>query len=213
LREAAEIFETPFVSGNVSLYNENKDNSINPSALVACVGKLENINQRIPSRFQQAENLIVLIGERSSALGGSEFEKVVGKQLGDAAKIDVKKFAAETKFLLAAAKAKLIASARDLHRGGLLVGAAEQALRNGFGIQLKNLPMEKLFSENPGYIVEISPEKLEKMEKLAAQHGVKISSVGKISLEPQINVGCILSESLYALKEIWQNAFREKLQK
>jgi phosphoribosylformylglycinamidine synthase len=146
-------------------------------------------------------------------LGGSEFEKVLGKKLGEAAKIDVKKFAAETKFLLAAAKAKLITSARDLHRGGLLVSAAEQTLRNGFGIQLKNLPTEKLFSENPGYIVEVTPDKLEKLEKLAAQHQVKIAAVGKISFEPQINVGCILSESLYALKEIWQNAFREKLQK
>jgi phosphoribosylformylglycinamidine (FGAM) synthase-like enzyme len=146
-------------------------------------------------------------------LGGSEFEKIIGKKLGDTFKIDTKKFAVETKFLLAAAKAKLITSARDLHRGGLLVGAAEQTLRNGFGIQLKNLPVEKLFSENPGYIVEVSPDKLEKLEKLAAKVGVKIATVGKVSLEPLVNVGCVVSESLYALKEIWQNAFREKLQK
>jgi phosphoribosylformylglycinamidine synthase len=213
LREAAEIFETPFVSGNVSLYNENKDNSINPSALVACVGKLENINQRIPSRFQLPGNIIVLIGERSSALGGSEFEKVISKKLGDAFKIDLKKFAAETKFLLAAAKGKLIASARDLHRGGLLVETFEQALRNGFGFHLKDIATEKLFSENPGYIVEVTPANLEKLKKLAAKSKVKISAIGKILLEPRINVGCVMSESLYALRDTWENALREKLQK
>ncbi|MFH1375545.1 MAG: phosphoribosylformylglycinamidine synthase subunit PurL [Patescibacteria group bacterium] len=191
---AANAFGTPFVSGNVSLYNNNGIDSINPSAIVTCVGKLNNANDVIPAKFRHAGNLIILVGERSSELGSSEFEKAVGKSLGKPFSLDVKKFAAEAKFVLAAKK--LIESARDLHRGGLLVGAAEQSFGTTLGFEMNKLPIPKLFSENPGFILEIDPKNLEQLKKLATKHKVKISKVGEVTDKPDPKLEKVWAESL-----------------
>ena len=167
LREIATELKLPFVSGNVSLYNENGRTSINPSALVACVGQLADFENSIPAQLQNAGNFLVQIGERSQQLGGSELEKVIGQKLGNAFTIDAKKFAAEIKFVLGAAQKNLITSARDLHRGGVLVGACELAFASSRGVRLNGAPTEKLFAENPGFLVEVAPRNFEQLKKLA----------------------------------------------
>ncbi|MCF7846023.1 MAG: phosphoribosylformylglycinamidine synthase subunit PurL [Candidatus Peribacteraceae bacterium] len=200
LRDAAKNFGTPFVSGNVSLYNENGRDSINPSALVSCVGKLENANDFVPQKFQAAGNLLVLVGARSKNLGGSEFEKVVNKQLGKAFELDVKKFAKEIKFILAAKK--LTASNRDIHRGGAIVAAAESGFGTEFGFKLDGLSGAELFSENPGFLLEIAPKNLAKLEALAKKSGVKFKKVGRVSSEPR-----------HDLEKIWSESFRKTWRK
>jgi phosphoribosylformylglycinamidine synthase len=194
LRKAAEIFDTPFVSGNISLYNNNGTDSINPSALISCVGKLNNATEAIPQHFQQAGNILLLVGERSENLGGSEFEKAIKKKLGEPFRIDVLKFSRESKFILTAKK--LIASARDLHRGGLLTTIAEQSFGSSFGFEIQKLPTAQLFSENPGYLLEVEVKNFSKLKKLAAKLKVKITKVGKVNNKPEVALEKIWSESL-----------------
>ena len=196
LKNAAENFGTPFVSGNVSLYNEDGSNSINPSALVSCVGKLNDAEKFIPQKFQAAGNLLILVGERSNNLGGSELEKVIGKKLGKAFDIDVKKLSREIKFVLAAQK--FIVSNRDLHRGGVAIAAAESSFGTDFGFELSGKPNVKMFSENPGFLLEIEPKDFVKLRTLAQKHKVKILKVGKTNTKPR-----------YDLERIWAESFRK----
>jgi len=187
------------VSGNISLYNNNGTDSINPSALISCVGKLDNAAEAIPQQFQQAGNILLLVGERSGNLGGSEFEKAIKKKLGEPFQIDVLKFSRESKFVLAAKKN--IVSSRDLHRGGILVAAAEQSFGSGFGFEIQKLPTAQLFSENPGYLLEIEVKNFSKLKKLAAKLKVKITKVGKVNNKPEV-----------ALEKIWSESLRKILQ-
>ncbi len=207
LKESAKSFGTPFVSGNVSLYNNNGTDSINPSALVSCVGKLEDASKFIPQTFQKVGNLLVLVGERSSNLGGSEFEKVVKKKLGKAFEINSKKFAKEIAFVL---KAKnLIRSARDLHRGGVVTAALESAFECSLGVELKDLK-EKLFSENPGFLIEVGAENYTKLATLAKKSGAKITKVGKVLSKTELKIGK-LEASIPPLKKIWEESLRKTL--
>jgi len=55
LKEAAESFNLPFVSGNVSFYNESaQGNPIPASAIVACVGGLSDVSKVVSPAFKQA---------------------------------------------------------------------------------------------------------------------------------------------------------------
>lgn len=200
LKETANNFNLAFVSGNVSLYNNNGIDSINPSALVSCVGKLEDANNFIPQKFQQAGNILVLVGERSENLGGSEFEKVVKKKLGEPFRLNSLKFFQESKFVLAAKK--FIASACDLHRGGLLIAAAEQSFGSKFGFELSQLPTAQLFSENPGYLLEVEVKNLTKLKELTKSLKVKITKIGEVNSKPDL-----------ALEKIWEESFRKILHK
>lgn len=196
LKNAAENLKLPFVSGNVSLYNENGRDSINPSALISCVGKLKNAKNFVPQKFQSANNFLVIIGSRSKNLGGSEFEKVIGQNLGATFEFDSQKFAREIKFVLTARK--LIESNRDLHRGGVAVAAAESSFGTKFGFELSGIVSAKLFAENPGFLLEIAPENLEKLKSLAKKFGVKIKKVGLVNSQPRPD-----------LEKIWEESFRK----
>jgi phosphoribosylformylglycinamidine synthase subunit PurL len=194
LSKAAKAFGLAFVSGNVSLYNNNGVDSINPSALVSCVGKLDNASESIPQSFQQANNLLVLVGERSENLGGSEAERAIKKKLGEPFQLDPKKFAQESKLIIQAKK--LITSARDIHRGGLLTTAAEQSFGSKLGFELKETPTAQLFSENPGYLLEVEPKNFSQLKKLAAKLKVKVAKVGVVNNKPDSASEKVWNESL-----------------
>ncbi|MFH0776204.1 MAG: AIR synthase related protein, partial [Patescibacteria group bacterium] len=196
LRNAAENFGTPFVSGNVSLYNENGRDSINPSALVATIGRLSDATRFVPQKFQSAGNLLILVGERSRNLGGSELEKTLGENFGPAFEFDAKNFAAEVKFVLSARK--FLVSNRDLHRGGVAVAAAESSFGTEFGFEFSGLSNAELFAENPGFLLEIKPNDFVALENLARKFGVKIQKVGVVNSSPR-----------HDLEKIWEESFRK----
>jgi phosphoribosylformylglycinamidine synthase len=67
----------PIISGNVSLYNESPRGSIDPSAIIACLGKLENYEKAITMEFKEPDSDIFLLGERRDELGGSVYYQLM----------------------------------------------------------------------------------------------------------------------------------------
>ena len=79
---------TPFISGNVSFYNESKKGSIDASAIICCIANMPNVDQAITTEFKQSSSKIVLIGARKDELGGSEFYKFLIELLKKETKIN-----------------------------------------------------------------------------------------------------------------------------
>ena len=72
LAHAARELGTPFVSGNVSLYNAAKSGkAIPPSPIVATVGAIADASKTANMLFKRAGSMLMLVGPRSNALGGS----------------------------------------------------------------------------------------------------------------------------------------------
>ena len=63
---------TPIISGNVSLYKP-----VAPSAIISCLGKIDDVNLAITQKFKQSGSRIVLVGKRHNELGGSEFYRLL----------------------------------------------------------------------------------------------------------------------------------------
>src|SRR5690606_35368773 len=85
IREACLALDTPVISGNVSLYNESNDESIFPTPIIGMIGLHESLDHITPSHFQEAGDLIYLIGETKAEFGGSELQNVLeGKYFGNA---------------------------------------------------------------------------------------------------------------------------------
>jgi len=217
LKSAAEALNLAFVSGNVSLYNNSKTGSVNPSAIVAAVGKLNDAADAIPSNFQAAGNLLILVGVRSRALGASELANVLKKPAGSPFKMHLESFAAQMKFMLAAKR--MLSSARDIHRGGLAITALEMAFQADAALapllDISELSPAQLFSENPGFLLEIDPKRAEKLGALAEKHGVSLEVIGDVTAEPNaIFVDAkrvLLDEKLAKLQQIWEAPIRELL--
>ncbi|MFY9860331.1 MAG: AIR synthase related protein, partial [Candidatus Cybelea sp.] len=76
---AANELGLPFVSGNVSLYNESAEGQAVPaSAIVACVGTIDDVSITVTPGFKASGSALLWVGSRELAIGGSVLAELLG---------------------------------------------------------------------------------------------------------------------------------------
>ncbi len=187
--EACLKFDTPVTGGNVSLYNENPRGAIYPTPVIGMVGVLDDVSKHLGAAFREAGDAIVLLGDNTGELGGSEYLKVIhGKVAGDAPAIDLDAEKALQEAMLELADAELVRSAHDCAEGGLAVCLAESAIADdeeprGIDVTLEDdlavAPL--LFGEAQGRIVvSCAAERVEEVLAVAERHGVPARRIGTV---------------------------------
>jgi phosphoribosylformylglycinamidine synthase len=71
--EACRVLGTPVTGGNVSLYNENPSGAVYPTPVVGMVGLVESLAHVTRSSFVTHGDSIVLLGDNTDEIGGSEY--------------------------------------------------------------------------------------------------------------------------------------------
>ncbi|PIR17189.1 MAG: phosphoribosylformylglycinamidine synthase II [Deltaproteobacteria bacterium CG11_big_fil_rev_8_21_14_0_20_49_13] len=128
---ACKEFGTPIVSGNVSFYNETGKEAIYPTPCVAMVGVLNDIKTHTSQFFKDEGDVIVLFGENTEELGGSEYLKQIhGKVAGMPPPLDFNREKHLHKAVLASIGRGIVRSAHDISDGGLAVAVAECAMQD-----------------------------------------------------------------------------------
>src|SRR4249919_2329642 len=123
---ACRALDVPITGGNVSLYNETDGKAIYPTPVIGVVGLLEHADRVVSSRFKESGDVVVLLGEGRSELGGSEYLKVVYDLVqGVPPALDLERERALQALVVALAEEQLIRSANDCSDGGLAVTLAE----------------------------------------------------------------------------------------
>ncbi|MDR7250432.1 phosphoribosylformylglycinamidine synthase subunit PurL [Bacillus pumilus] len=170
ISEACRTLSTPVIGGNVSLYNESNGTAIYPTPVIGMVGLVEDTAHITTQSFQQAGDVIFVIGETKEEFAGSELQKMTeGRIYGKAPKIDLNVELSRQEALLAAIQNGLVQSAHDVSEGGLGVALAESTFgTDGLGadIQIDLNSEASLFSETQSrFVVTV---KLEHREAFAA---------------------------------------------
>ena len=171
--DAAKAYGTPFISGKDSLNNQFTTESgetiyIPPTMLISGFGMVEDIATCITMDAKAAGNLMVLVGETKSAMGGSHVlmidpEANCNNELPKVSLIDGPRNA---QLVFRAIQKGMIASAHDCSEGGILVAAAEMAFGGGFGLELQIEDESLCFSETPSrYLLEVRPENLDSLQQ------------------------------------------------
>lgn len=211
MSEASRTLETPVISGNVSLFNQSKGNSIFPTPVVGMVGLLESLDHLTPNYFQHDGDLIYLLGETNTEFGGSELQKVVGDSYeGKAPAIDLEVEASRQNQLHEAIRSQLIQSAHDLAEGGLGVALAESSFDQkelGANVELSGDPTVQLFSESQSrFLVTVKPEDQEAFEKKMDDY----QQIGTVTdsgiLTVTVNNSEIIKEDISQLSKLWKEA-------
>ncbi|MBS4746159.1 phosphoribosylformylglycinamidine synthase subunit PurL [Bacillus altitudinis] len=166
ISEACRTLSTPVIGGNVSLYNESNGTAIYPTPVIGMVGLIENTAHITTQSFQQAGDVIFVIGETKEEFAGSELQKMTeGRIYGKAPEIDLDVELARQEALLAAIQNGLVQSAHDVSEGGLGVALAESTFgTDGLGadIQIDLNSAASLFSESQSrFVVTVKPENRE----------------------------------------------------
>ena len=211
ISEACLALETPVISGNVSMYNQSKDEAILPTPIIGMVGLIEHTKYVTPSHFQNNGDLVYLIGETFPEFGGSELQKIIaGKYSGKAPAIDLQVEAKRQNSLATAIREGLVVSAHDLSEGGLAVALAESLFKGqGLGAQV-NVTGDAtvaLFSESQSrFLVTVKAENKEQFEKLwtdASQIG-SVTNDGKLTVS--VNGEAVIEDTVDELHKLWSEA-------
>ncbi|MBM3291586.1 phosphoribosylformylglycinamidine synthase subunit PurL [Candidatus Bathyarchaeota archaeon] len=214
--EIGKAYNTPFISGKDSLYNESPLGPVAPTLLITALGIIPNYSNAVTMDLKKAGNKLYLIGETKKELGGSEYYNLHGYLGSSVPKLDALKAVQSYQNITDAIDSKLILSCHDISEGGLAVALAEMAFTGGLGLNInlnKVLANEKLrldfllFSEsNSRMLVEVSEENSVTFEKI--MDGTTYSSIGVVTKIPRLDLNydgkTVVDEALSELIKAWK---------
>jgi phosphoribosylformylglycinamidine synthase len=189
MAEACKVFETPVTGGNVSFYNETDGAAIYPTPVIGMVGLVADVDHLTSHAFRAPGDAIVLLGDNTNELGGSEYLYVFHDLVAGAPpSVDLLGERSLQQATLELIRKGLLHSAHDTAEGGLAVALAESALGTGedplgLDVTLDDTlpPVPLLFGEAQGRIVvSCAPDQVEAVLETAGRHGVRARRIGSV---------------------------------
>ncbi|MEK7597932.1 MAG: phosphoribosylformylglycinamidine synthase subunit PurL [Patescibacteria group bacterium] len=198
----AKIYETPFISGKDSMFNDfkgydEKGNSIKisvpPTLLISSIGIISDVLKTISIDVKFPGDLIYVLGETKEELGGSEYFAMNNSVGNIIPKVDAQKNKKLYQNFYKASQKQLISSAISITRGGLGVALAKTSLAGKLGMEvsLNKLPGKvirndfTLFSESQGRIlITINPKNKKMFEKIMKENIIK--EIGQVTENQQL---------------------------
>ena len=218
----AKAFETPFISGKDSLYNESPLGPVTPTLLITAIGIIPNVGKAVSVDVKKPGNLIYLVGQTYPELGGSEYYRLKGYMGETVPKVRMSEARKTINSITSAIDSGYVKCCHDLSEGGLAVAAAEMAISGDYGIELnlRNVSESKgmkrsdhlLFSEsNSRFLVEVPEKRREDFEAL--MKNIVYSSIGVVREESRFTVYGLRGErvvdaNLTELRNAWKRTFK-----
>ncbi|MGF7150954.1 phosphoribosylformylglycinamidine synthase [Sphingomonas zeicaulis] len=145
MAEACAALDFPIVSGNVSLYNETKNDdgtgsAILPTPAIGGIGLLADWSKSATIAFKGAGEAILLVGGDTSHLGQSIWlREIHGREDGPPPPVDLAAEKATGAIVRDLILNGTLTAVHDVSDGGALVAVAEMALAGGIGAELTGL--------------------------------------------------------------------------
>ncbi len=198
IARACRALKTPVISGNVSLYNEIRDEAIYPTPIIGMLGIVEDIDRHCTMSFKREGDLVFLLGEPSplsngsarsgcNGLGASEYLEVVHGLVRGKPAIDLDMERRVQRCCLEATRRGLLSSAHDCSEGGLLVAIAESCICGGVGFKGEDWKVRgrldaAFFGEQQSRIVvSIARDSASKLGKIARKLEVPLTLLGRVA--------------------------------
>ena len=224
--DIAIAYETPFISGKDSLYNEYETEKetlcIPPTLLISAIAVMGNVAHAVSMDCKQEGDLLYIVGTTNNELGGSHYYSIHGFVGNRVPQVNPQRGKRVMDTLSAAMEKGLVKACHDCSEGGIGVAAAEMSFAGGLGmvLHLGQVPLGEpvgrndtiLFSEsNTRFLVEVAPEDSQHFEQ--AMGGVEFAAIGQVTNSDKfevygINGERLLSIALAELKEAWQKPLR-----
>ena len=178
----------PVVSGNVSFYNQTKDQGIKPTPAIGGVGLIKNYKNMITMDFKEVDSLVLVIGKTEGHIDQSLFARnILDEKNGPPPEINLFNEKNNGETLLKLIDAGYIKSAHDVSIGGIITAVAKMCIKGNKGINLKKPKylineIEYFFGEDQGrYVIEVNKESLKKVTEILTKNAVHYDELGIIN--------------------------------
>ncbi|MBU1704217.1 MAG: phosphoribosylformylglycinamidine synthase, partial [Nanoarchaeota archaeon] len=210
----------PFVSGNVSFYNESAaGKSVDPSAIIACVGVLPDYSKAITMKIKKPGSKLFMIGERKDELGGSVYYENHGELGKNVPKVEYEKERARIYAVIDAINERLLLSCHDISDGGMAAAVSEMILggeadgKIGAEISLgfSELRNDKImFSESSGFVFEVNANDVDKVKKIMDKYKVEMIELGTTTKQDKLVIDNVTIH-VEDLRRAWTTGFVEAM--
>ncbi len=185
--EASEYLKFPVVSGNVSFYNQTKDQGIKPTPAIGGVGLIKDYKNMITMEFKEIDNLVLVIGKTEGHIDQSLFARnILNEKNGPPPEVNLFNEKNNGETLLKLIDNNLIKSAHDVSLGGIITALAKMCIKGKKGINIKKPKylineIEYFFAEDQGrYIIEINKKDFKKVADILNKNAVHFDELGTI---------------------------------
>ncbi|HWI88235.1 MAG TPA: phosphoribosylformylglycinamidine synthase subunit PurL, partial [Sphingomicrobium sp.] len=196
IAEACSALDFPVVSGNVSLYNETKNEdgsslAILPTPAIGGVGLLEDWERSASIAPKADGNIIFLIGTALGHLGQTVWmREIQGRTKGMPPAVDLRSERENGTLIRRLIESGTATAVHDISDGGLLVALAEMALASGMGMTISALdldvsPTAFAFGEDQGRYL-VATEEPDRLRAIAAEANIEIQLVAVADRPPRL---------------------------
>ena len=219
ISEASEYLKFPVVSGNVSFYNQTKEEGIKPTPTIGGVGLIKDYKNMITMDFKEVDNIVLAIGKTEGHIDQSLFARnILDEKNGPPPEINLFNEKNNGETLLKLIDNNFIQSAHDVSLGGIITAISKMCIKGNKGINLKKPKylineIEYLFSEDQGrYIIEINKSNFKNVSDILDKNAVHFDELGIINKDQLfINEKTKVSiDELRASNTNWLNEYMSK---
>ncbi len=222
-RDLSMAYQSPFISGKDSLYNEytheNRSLAIPGTLLISAIGIVPDVRRCVSMDLKSAGNLLLIVGQTEEGLGGALWTRIRGLSGGLCPRVSNPALSRLTFQKLHQAIIRgVIRSCHDLSEGGLAVASAEMALagRIGAELDLDKVPCSadarneasRLFSESPSrFLLEVPSGNLPEIRSLFGSE-IPWAVIGEVSSNARLVIrsrgSTLVDSSVESLAEAWK---------
>ncbi|MAE16323.1 MAG: phosphoribosylformylglycinamidine synthase II [Deltaproteobacteria bacterium] len=219
IADACRHLDLPVTGGNVSLYNETEGIPILPTPMVGVIGLVERPEHITTQFFQQAGDILLLVGETRPELGGSLYQHhKAGRLSGKAPQLDLTQEAKVQQVVLEVTRSGLVSSAHDLSHGGLALALVTSCTED-LGMEVDWNPDLRpdlaLFSESQSRVlISVDQDLLSALLAFFAEHGLQPTIIGQVAPQRfRVNLDGkpIIALPLEAIRKAWQFSLEQAL--
>ncbi len=219
---ACEVFATPVVSGNVSLYNETSGRPVYPTPVVGLLGVMDDVSTALTAGFTRPGCDVWVLGaaltQPADSLAGSEYLETEHDLVAGLPRVDLEHERRLQQLVLQLHREGLLQSAHDCSEGGLAVALAECSILGDAGFAgvgtIEGRLDAALFGESQGrVVVSLHPDTFRqgggagRLEDLAREHQITATRLGRTIEGDAFGFGPITS-TIGALREAYEALLR-----
>ncbi|MFW5898272.1 MAG: phosphoribosylformylglycinamidine synthase subunit PurL [Candidatus Saliniplasma sp.] len=212
----ARTLGIPFISGNVSFYNETDKGPVKPTPSILACGLIDDVRDSVTMDIKDRDNYIYMVGETKDEMGASEYYKLVDGLSGDVPEVDVEQFETSMEEMLEAHSKGLITSCHDVSLGGLAVSLSEMCLAGDIGAEISvegDIRIDKLlFSEsNTRWLVEVEEENVDEFKSNFTVPCTKLGRTGGKILVIKHRGNEVVDLPVKDIRKSWKETLGKKM--
>jgi phosphoribosylformylglycinamidine synthase len=214
LHDSASSLNIPYVSGNVSFYNEAGTRRIPTFPTVLGVGRVDNIEHSVTPDFKELGSPIYLVGVPTTDLGGSLYFRRMKLDGGRVPYSDPRTLKRRGWNLLKSVKSGMVNSIHDVSDGGIAIALSEMTVGSGIGAMIELSPLGlrtdfALFSEpQSSWLVEVKSGRKKEFASLLGDDSIYLGNTYKSEIIFMRGEEKVLNVSTDSVLRRWKRGYQ-----